>query len=117
MDSVTVTIQIILILIFVISISMKLVHTKSMVKHWREYRYPLWFMQITAFLELLGVGGLIIGFWLPKFILLSGSLIIILMLGALHAHFLRAKHRPIMGLNALTMLTLASVIIFIQIVK
>ncbi|MDF2036439.1 DoxX family protein [Cytobacillus oceanisediminis] len=117
MDVITMTIQIILILIFSISISMKLTRTKSMVKHWSEYRYPLWFMQLTAFLESLSVGGLIIGFWLPKFILLSGSLIIILMLGALHAHFLRAKHRTIMGLNALTMLTLAIVITFIQIVK
>ncbi|MBX9976575.1 DoxX family protein [Cytobacillus firmus] len=117
MDVITVTIQIILIFIFAISISMKLTRTKSMVKHWGEYRYPLWFMQLTAFLEILSVSGLIIGFWLPKIILLSGFLITILMLGALHAHFLRARHRPIMGLNALTMLILAIVITFFQINK
>lgn len=117
MDVITITIQTILIFIFAISISMKLTRTKSMVKHWGEYRYPLWFMQLTAFLEILSVSGLIIGFWLPKFILLSGSLITILMLGALHAHFLRARHRPIMGLNALTMLILAIVITFFQINK
>ncbi|MDM5225112.1 DoxX family protein [Cytobacillus sp. NJ13] len=117
MDVLTMTIQIILIFIFAISISVKVTRTESMVKHWVEYRYPLWFMQLTAFLEILSVCGLIIGFWLPKFILLSGSLITILMLGALHAHFLRARHRPIMGLNALTMLILAIVITFFQINK
>ncbi|MBG9447397.1 doxX family protein [Cytobacillus firmus] len=117
MDVVTMIIQIILIFIFAISISMKAARTKSMVKHWGEYRYPLWFMQFIAFLEILSVGGLIIGFWLPKFILISGSLITILMMGALHAHFLRARHRPIMGLNALTMLILAIIITFFQFSK
>ncbi|WP_404354807.1 DoxX family protein [Cytobacillus firmus] len=117
MDVVTMNIQIILIFIFAISISMKAARTKSMVKHWREYRYPLWFMQFIAFLETLSAGGLIIGFWLPKFILISGSLITILMMGALHAHFLRARHRPIMGLNALTMLILAIIITFFQFSK
>lgn len=52
MDVVTMIIQIILIFIFTISISMKLARTKSMVKHWGEYRYPLWFMQLIAFLEI-----------------------------------------------------------------
>ncbi|WP_394578596.1 DoxX family protein [Cytobacillus firmus] len=117
MDVVTMIIQIILIFIFSISVSMKAARTKSMVKHWGEYRYPLWFMQFIAFLETLSAGGLIIGFWLPKFILFSGSLITILMLGALHAHFLRARHKPIMALNALTMLILAIVITFFQINK
>ncbi|WP_394138861.1 DoxX family protein [Cytobacillus oceanisediminis] len=112
MDTVIVIIQIILVCIFVLSISMKFSRTKSMVRHWKEYRYPMWFMNVTAFLELVGVIGLIIAYWIPEYLKFSGVLFTILMLGALHAHFVRAKHRPIMALNALAMLILSIVIIF-----
>ncbi|MGP7817440.1 DoxX family protein [Niallia sp. 01092] len=113
MVTVIVIIQIILICIFVLSISMKLLRTKSMVHHWNEYRYPMWFMNVTALLELVGVIGLIIAFWIPEFLKFSGALFIVLMLGAIHAHFVRAKHKPIMALNALAMLILSIVILFI----
>jgi len=106
-------IQFILICIFVLSISMKLLRTKSMVQHWKEYRYPMWFMYVTALLELVGVIGLVFAFWIPEFIKFSGVLLTFLMLGAIHAHFVRAKHKPIMALNALVMLILSIVLIFV----
>jgi hypothetical protein len=110
-DSVIVIIHIILICIFAMSISMKLLRTKSMVHHWNEYRYPMWFMNVTTLLELVGVIGLVIAYWIPEFLKFSGVLFTFLMLGAIHAHFVRAKHKPIMALNALAMLILSIVII------
>ncbi|WP_226530622.1 DoxX family protein [Metabacillus niabensis] len=111
MGAVIILIQIILVSIFVLSISMKLLRTKSMVHHWNEYRYPMWFMNVIILLELVGVIGLIIGFWIPEYLKFSGVLYTVLMLGALHAHFIRAKHKPIMAVNAIVMLILSIVII------
>jgi len=112
-DLIILIIQLILICIFALSISMKLLRTTSMVQHWKEYRYPMWFMYVTAILELVGVIGLVFAFWIPEFLKFSGVLFTFLMYGAIHAHFVRAKHKLIMALNALVMLILSIVIIFV----
>lgn len=90
---------------------MKVSRTKSMVHHWNEYRYPMWFMNVTALFELAGVIGMIVSFWIPGILPYSAALFIVLMLGALHAHLFRAKHKPVMALNAFIMLVLPIVVI------
>ncbi|MEI4831559.1 DoxX family protein [Bacillus sp. FJAT-53711] len=111
MNIVIIIIQFILIGIFSISFFLKISRAKSMVHHWNEYRYPMWFMNVIALLELIGIIGIIIGFWSDRFLHYAAFLIIVLMLGALHAHFFRAKHKPIMALNAFIMLVLSITIL------
>jgi len=103
--------QMILIVMFLVSIVLKFGHAKSMLQHWNEYRYPLWFMYVTAFLELLGVVGLFLAFWIPALLSIPAFLLAALMVGAIHAHLFRAKHKPVMALNALLMLTLSTIIL------
>ncbi|RFT65739.1 hypothetical protein D0U04_17735 [Bacillus clarus] len=68
-------------------------------------------MNVIALLELTSAIGVIIRFWYPIFLKYSAILIIILMLGALHAHFFRAKHKTTMTINAFVMLFLSVVIL------
>jgi len=75
-----------------------------MLQHWMEYGYPLWFMDVIASLELIGVIGVICSFWIPEVLTLACTLFAILMLGAIHAHLFRAKHKPVMAINAVFML-------------
>ncbi|MFD0871943.1 DoxX family protein [Paenibacillus residui] len=111
---VIIIVQVILIVMFGISVTMKLLRTRSMVQHWKEYRYPMWFMNVVALLELAGVIGLLAAFWVPVLLKAPAALLIILMLGAIHAHLVRAKHKPIMALNACAMLILSIVIIVLE---
>jgi len=85
--------------------------TKSMVRHWNDYRYPLWFMNVTASLELIGALGMITALWIPEILKYAAFLFTVLMLGAIHAHLFRAKHKPIMAINALFMLLLSVILL------
>ncbi|WP_284646545.1 DoxX family protein [Paenibacillus silviterrae] len=93
---------------FMLSILMKFGRNKSMLQHWNDYRYPLWFMYVTASLELCGALGLILAFWVPAVLKIAAALLAVLMIGAIHAHLFRAKHRPVMAINALLMLSLSA---------
>ncbi|MBH5319550.1 DoxX family protein [Paenibacillus sp. GSMTC-2017] len=99
---------------FTISATMKFAQAKSMIEHWKEYRYPLWLMFVIATLELLGVVGLVIAIWVPALLKVSALLLAVLMIGAIHAHLFRAKHKPIMAINALFMLILSSILVYDQ---
>ncbi|TMV52345.1 DoxX family protein [Paenibacillus mesophilus] len=103
--------QLLLVVMFIISASMKFARTRSMVRHWKEYRYPMWFMSVTASLELLGVIGLIAAVWIPELLKAAALLLAVLMIGAMHAHFFRAKHKPVMALNALLMFVIAAALL------
>ncbi|BFH59567.1 DoxX family protein [Paenibacillus azoreducens] len=103
--------QFILIAMFAFSAYMKFSRNKTMVHHWEEYRYPMWFMFATASLELLGVLGLITAFWIPGLLKAAALLLAVLMIGAVHAHLFRAKHKPAMAVNALVMLAIAVVLL------
>lgn len=100
-------IQVILAVMFSISVAMKFLRTKQMVQHWNEYRYPYWFMYVIATLEAIGVIGILGGFMFPELLNYSASLLAVLMVGAIHAHLFRAKHKPYMAINALLMLCLS----------
>ncbi|GIO93902.1 MULTISPECIES: DoxX family protein [Paenibacillus] len=108
----TVLFQGILIVIFVISASLKFLRAPSMVRHWTEYRYPFWGMYAVASLEAAGVALMITAFWLPENTFYAAALFAVLMIGAVHAHLFRAKHKPIMALNAMLMLVLSVTLLF-----
>ncbi|MCY9517526.1 DoxX family protein [Paenibacillus apiarius] len=107
MSTVIIIIQIILSCMFASSPSIKLLRTKSMVQHWNDYQYPMWFMNITALLETTGVIGVIAGLWIPEILKYAAGLFVTLIIGAIHAHLFRAKHKPVMAINALVMLLLS----------
>ncbi|KPV57248.1 doxX family protein [Paenibacillus sp. A3] len=111
MSTLVVVIQIILAGMFSISSFMKLKRTPSMVQHWNEYRYPMWFLTLTGLGELAGVIALLAGFLFPALLPYVGVFFVALMLGAIHAHLFRAKHRPVMAVNAAFMLALSIVMI------
>ncbi|EHB65946.1 MULTISPECIES: DoxX family protein [Paenibacillus] len=108
----TVLFQGILIVIFVISASLKFLRTRSMVKHWTEYRYPFWGMYAIAGLEAVGAALMITSFWIPGNSIYAAALFAVLMIGAVHAHLYRAKHKPIMAVNAMLMLVLSVTLLF-----
>jgi len=107
-------IQIVLAVMFTVSASMKWLQTGSMVQHWREYRYPMWFMSAIAALETAGVLAMIAGIWFPRLAVYAAALFVVLMFGAVHAHLVRARHRPVMASNAILMLALSIVIIALK---
>ncbi|MED1798539.1 DoxX family protein [Brevibacillus porteri] len=104
MNTFIMILSLMLALMFSISLLLKFLRASSMLQHWKEYGYPLWFMDVIASLELVGVIGVISSFWFPRVLTLACILFAILMLGAIHAHLFRAKHEPVMALNAVFML-------------
>lgn len=104
-------IQVILICMFAFSATIKFLRKPMMVNHWNEYRYPMWFMFVIATLELTGVIGLVAAFWFQRMLLFATVLFVILMIGAIHAHFFRAKHSPLLAINAVIMLLLSIILI------
>lgn len=84
-----------------------------MVQHWNEYRYPMWFMFVIAILELTGVLGLLAAFWFQGMLKFAAVLLAVLMIGAIHAHLFRAKHNPLMAINAVVMLLLSITLIIV----
>lgn len=111
MSILIISVQVILMAMFTVSVVLKWGRAPSMVRHWEEYRYPMWFMYVTASLELLGVLGLFLAFWFPVLLNAASFLLAVLMIGAIHAHLFRARHKPVMALNALIMLILCTVIL------
>ncbi|MFS0553418.1 DoxX family protein [Brevibacillus sp. 179-C9.3 HS] len=105
--------QLILALMFSISVWMKFSRAQSMLQHWKEYRYPLWFMDVVASLELIGVIGVVSAFWIPVAVKFACALFAALMLGAIHAHLFLAKHKPIMAINAVFMLACSLLLLWI----
>ncbi|ULL19628.1 DoxX family protein [Paenibacillus sp. H1-7] len=104
----------ILICMFTFSAAIKWLRTGSMVQHWRQYRYPMWFMSVIASLELAGAAAIVASWLIPQLAFYAALLLAALMLGALHAHLVRAKHRPVMVINALFMLALSVTLMVIK---
>lgn len=91
----------------------KLLRVPFQVEHWKHYRYPLWFMSVTGFLELMGGLTMIAGIWNRTLAIGSGLLFVILLLGAVHAHIFRAKQAIAMAAPA-TICLILSIIVIIQ---
>jgi len=106
--------QTIVVVMFTLSAAMKFLRTEQMVKHWTEYRYPFPLMSAIAVLETLGALGMLAGFRYSGIVPYSAALLAALMLGAIHAHLFRAKHKPYMAVNAFAMLYLSVSLIAIR---
>lgn len=57
----------------------KLLRVPFQVEHWRHYQYPLWFMSVTGFFELIGSIAVIYGVWNRYLAVGAGVLFVILM--------------------------------------
>lgn len=111
MSIVLIAIKIVLAGMFAFSAWLKFSRADSMTAHWREYRYPMPLMTLIALLETAGTAALLASFRFPAIAKYAAALLIVLMLGAIHAHLFRAGHKPVMALNALTMLALSAVLL------
>lgn len=112
MSILSVILQVIVAGMFTFSAIMKLSRSQTMVQHWNEYRYPRWFMDVIASLELLGAIGMVAAFWSHGLLKYTTVLLATLMLGAIHAHLFRARHRPIMAINALFLFVISAFLFF-----
>lgn len=113
MEILNIIAQVILVGMFTFSAAIKFLRKPMMVNHWNEYRYPMWFMFVVAALELTGVFGLIAAFWYQRMLIVPAILFTVLMIGAIHAHIFRAKHSPLMAINAVIMLLLSITLVII----
>ncbi|MFJ8071490.1 DoxX family protein [Peribacillus sp. NPDC096447] len=103
--------QVILAVFILIGGFIKLFRIPFQVEHWRHYQYPLWFMSVIGFIELIGALGIIGGIWNQYLALGSGVLFVILMLGAIHAHMFRAHQPIVMSIPAIICLVLSMMVI------
>lgn len=81
------------------------------VEHWQHYQYPLWFMSVTGFLELIAGIALIAGIWNRYLAVGAAAVLIILMLGAIHAHIFRANQSVATAIPAMVCLLLSIIVI------
>lgn len=103
--------QIVCIGLFSVSIFNKFTSSKTMVQHWNDYGYPMWLMYVTATCELIGFIGVIASFWISAALKFSASIFIVIMIAALYAHIIRAKHKPITSLRAVIVLILCIIVV------
>ncbi|KOP77391.1 DoxX family protein [Priestia megaterium] len=103
-------VQVILAIFILIGGFIKLFRIPFQVEHWRNYRYPLWFMSAIGLIEIIGAIGMIGGIWNQHLVLGSGILFIILMMGAIHAHMFRA-HQPIVTIIPATICLILSIVV------
>ena len=66
---------------------MKLTGNAMQVQIFEGFGYPLGFMYFVGFCEVLGAIGLLIGFWKSRIALLASGGLVLLMVGAVFAHF------------------------------
>ncbi|MFB9760517.1 DoxX family protein [Ectobacillus funiculus] len=66
---------------------MKLTGNAMQVQIFEGFGYPLGFMYFVGFCEVLGAIGLLIGFWKSRIALLASGGLVLLMAGAVFAHF------------------------------
>ncbi len=86
-----VVMQVILAVFILVGGFIKLLRIPFQVEHWQHYQYPLWFMSIIGFIEVVGAIGIIGGIWNRYLALGSSALLVALMIGAIHAHIFRAQ--------------------------
>ncbi|WP_129730466.1 MULTISPECIES: DoxX family protein [Bacillaceae] len=66
---------------------MKLTGNVMQVQIFEGFGYPLGFMYFVGFCEVLGAIGLLVGFWKSRIALLASGGLVLLMVGAVFAHF------------------------------
>ncbi|MFA1819747.1 DoxX family protein [Virgibacillus oceani] len=64
----------------------KIMGDRRQVDMFKNLRLPQWFRVVTGWVQLVGVVGLIIGFWLPWVVVIAGLWFAVTMLVAMLAH-------------------------------
>ncbi|ASJ55436.1 MULTISPECIES: DoxX family protein [Brevibacillus] len=108
---ITTVIQVILAVFILTGGVIKLLRIPFQVEHWQHYQYPLWFMSVIGFLELIGGIAMILGAWNRYLAAGAGVLFVILMLGAIHAHIFRANQSVVTIIPALVCFILSIIVI------
>lgn len=92
---------------------MKISGNKQQVEAFKHLNLPQWFRVVTGWVQLVGVAGLVIGFWNPGVTALAGLWLVITMLGAVIAH-VRAKDPISQAIPAFILAILATIITIIN---
>lgn len=108
---ITVAMQVILAVFILVGGFIKLLRIPFQVEHWQHYQYPLWFMSVIGFIELIGAIGMIGGLWYRNLAVGSGVLFVLLMIGAIHAHIFRAHQSIVMIIPSMICLLLSIIVI------
>lgn len=107
--------QVILAVFILVGGFIKLLRIPFQVEHWQHYQYPLWFMSVIAFIELIVAIAMIGGIWNIYLLVGSCVLCILLMVGAIHAHMFRAHQSIVTITPAMICLTLSIILIISRI--
>lgn len=59
---IAIVMQVILAVFILVGGFIKLLRIPFQVEHWQHYQYPLWFMSVIGFIELIGAIGMIGGY-------------------------------------------------------
>ncbi|MFJ7941722.1 DoxX family protein [Peribacillus sp. NPDC096622] len=108
---IAIVMQVILAVFILVGGFIKLLRIPFQVEHWQHYQYPLWFMSVIGFIELIGAIGMIGGIWNRYLAVGSGVLFVLIMIGALHAHIFRAHQSIVMIVPAMICLILSIMVI------
>ncbi|WHY58609.1 DoxX family protein [Peribacillus simplex] len=108
---IAIVMQVILAVCILVGGFIKLLRIPFQVEHWQHYQYPLWFMSVIGFIELIGAIGMIGGIWNRYLAVGSGVLFVLIMIGALHAHIFRAHQSIVMIIPAMICLILSIMVI------
>lgn len=107
-----IVIQVILAVFILVGGFIKLLRIPFQVEHWQHYQYPLWFMSVIGVIELMVAIGMIIGIWNRYLAVGSCVLLVLLMVGAVHAHMFRANQSIVTILPAIICLISSIILIF-----
>jgi uncharacterized membrane protein YphA (DoxX/SURF4 family) len=91
----------------------KLAGTKNFVDMFESLKLPQWFRVVTGCVQLVGVAGLIIGYWHPVMAIWAGVWIGITMLVAALSHF-RVKHPVWQSMPSLVITLIAIVLVVVH---
>ncbi|MEV5037031.1 DoxX family protein [Peribacillus frigoritolerans] len=108
---IAIVMQVILAVFILVGGFIKLLRIPFQVEHRQHYQYPLWFMSVIGFIELIGAIGMIGGIWNRYLAIGSGVLFVLIMIGALHAHIFRAHQSIVMIIPAMICLILSIMVI------
>ncbi|WP_264737839.1 DoxX family protein [Cytobacillus firmus] len=104
--------QSLLTLLFILTGFSKLAGAKQQVEAFNHLKLPQWFRVVTGIVQLIGVAGLIVGFWYADFAAMAGLWLGITMLCAAIAHF-RVKDSFSKAVPALILMVIAFAVTFI----
>jgi putative oxidoreductase len=109
----SIILQVLLALIFLMTGFMSISGNKQQIEQFEHLNLPQWFRIVTGLVQLIGVVGLVIGFWYPSIAALAGLWAAITMLGGFATH-LKAKDPISKAMPALILTILAITITVIN---